>query len=343
MKKWQKRSMALLLAMLMTATCTVFGMTAFAVRSDVPDGWGFFNGIIPATTTADGEAEWESQQGEIDQFLTRKIKSVELPVKACQYVGKPRVQKKVIVKDSAGKIIDSRYYKVFHKNNTYIGTASVTVDFNKGMRREQGVDDPSGMTLYEGTVTKTFKIYMAAPRVVNANKGFKITWTKQAGATGYEVWRSKDGGSYIKAKTVSGGNTTTFTNTADAANVNGSKYQYKIKPLIKNDGTDKFSNVRTSYKVARPTIKTISNSSNGIKLTWEKNSKASGYQIWRSEDGGKTYIKAKTITNPSTTSFNNSAANKKGKTYKYKMRSYKTVSGVNYYSTFSPVRTITKK
>ena len=327
--------------MVMIFSCAAFGMTAFAQgnydeeENNCPhDEWYLYDAFLPATLKTDGRAEWECCECfERREFTTYKIKSVTIPSNAYPYTGKA-IQPKVTVKDRTGKVIDKQYYTVTSKNHKNLGIATMKIVFGT---REYG-------DLYKDTVTKTFLIYMDAPKVVNADKGFRITWKKQPGATGYEVWRSADNGkTYVKAKTLKGSNATTFTNTNDAANVNGRKYKYKIRPVM--PGNTGFSRMKSCYKVARPTIKTISNTQKGIKLTWAKNSKATGYQIWRSDNGGKSYIKAKTIKTPSTTAFTNTAAaaNKNGKKYYYKMRSYKTVNGITYYSTYSPVKTIVRK
>ena len=62
----------------------------------------------------------------------------------------------------------------------------------------------------------------------------------------------------------------------------------------------------------------------GIKLTWTRNSKAKGYEIYRKMNGGK-WTKVKTITKNSTLSCVDKAV-KHGKTYSYKVCAYKDTS-----------------
>ena len=180
-------------------------------------------------------------------------------------------------------------------------------------------------------------------------KGFKVTWKKISGASGYQVWRSGDNGrSYIKAKTVKGENTTTFTNTASAVNKSGQKFKYKIRAYKTANGKttySAYSPVRSVYRVAAPSGLAVSNAAKGFKVTWNKVSGVTGYQVWRSENNGKSYIKAKTIRSAGTTRFTNSAdaANRDSLKYKYKVRAYKVVSGKTHYSAYSPVKACVKK
>ena len=74
-----------------------------------------------------------------------------------------------------------------------------------------------------------------------------------------------------------------------------------------------------------------------IKLTWDKISGASGYEIQRYNPSTGKYVKIKTIKKGSTVSYTNSGLTS-GLTYKYKMRSYKTVKGKKIYSYYCPAK-----
>lgn len=64
-----------------------------------------------------------------------------------------------------------------------------------------------------------------------------------------------------------------------------------------------------------------------VKLTWNRDSKATGYYIYRSNKKKGGYKKVKTITKNKSVTWTDSGV-KKGKTYYYKIRSYvKTSSG----------------
>ena len=93
--------------------------------------------------------------------------------------------------------------------------------------------------------------------------------------------------------------------------------------------------------IRKPVLAVSSVSSNKIKLTWNKISGASGYEIQRYNSSRKEYTTIKTIKNGSTVSYTNSGLSKKT-TYKYRIRSYKTVRGkkiYSYYCTAKSART----
>lgn len=76
---------------------------------------------------------------------------------------------------------------------------------------------------------------------------------------------------------------------------------------------------------------------NKLTLTWDKVSDAEKYQVYVSTDGGKTYSRYKTYKATATKA---TYTLKKGNTYKFKVRSYKTVNGKKVYSKWSNVKTV---
>ncbi len=117
-------------------------------------------------------------------------KTITLSKTSLTYTGKAQ-KPTVKVVDTKGKVISASYYTVTYKNNTNVGTATVTVTF-KGN--------------YSGTKNLTFKI--VAPtvkaatisKVTSVKKGFKVTWKKQS-VTGYEIQYSLKS-NFKSAKTV---------------------------------------------------------------------------------------------------------------------------------------------
>lgn len=106
---------------------------------------------------------------------------------------------------------------------------------------------------------------------------------------------------------------------------------YKISIQIggkKNTGYIKKSYVTI---IRKPTLSVKAMSADKIKLTWDKISGASGYEIQRYDPLKGKYVKIKTIPKGSTVSYTNGGL-KSGSTYKYKIRSYKTVRGKKIYS-----------
>ncbi len=73
-----------------------------------------------------------------------------------------------------------------------------------------------------------------------------------------------------------------------------------------------------------------------LTLNWKKNSKATGYQIYRSDAPDGTFKRIKTISSKATTSYKDTDLTD-GTYYYYKVRSYIVVDSKKYYSAFSPV------
>ena len=88
---------------------------------------------------------------------------------------------------------------------------------------------------------------------------------------------------------------------------------------------------------AKPaSVKAARASSSSIKLTWKKVSGASGYEVYRATKKTGTYSKVTTIKKGSTVSYTNKKLTK-GKTYYYKVRAYRTVSGKKVYGSYSDI------
>lgn len=148
------------------------------------------------------------------------------------------------------------------------------------------------------------------------------TMTGKVNGSGVAV-RSGPSTSKKKLKTVGRNTGITITGTS------GSWYKISIKV----GGKNKTGYIKKSYVtiIRKPTLKTSAASASKIKLTWGKISGASGYVIQRYSSSKKKYVTVKTIKKGTTTSYTNSGL-KKNTTYKYRIRSYKTVRGHKIYS-----------
>ena len=85
-----------------------------------------------------------------------------------------------------------------------------------------------------------------------------------------------------------------------------------------------------------PSIK-LSTGSKKIKVSWNKISGSTGYEVYRATSKSGKYSKIKTVTKGSTLSYTNIKLSK-GKTYYYKVKAYKTVDGKKVYSSYSSVK-----
>ena len=90
---------------------------------------------------------------------------------------------------------------------------------------------------YSGTVEKTFKIKLAAPKIsisnVASSGAIKLSWKAVEGADRYEIQRSVgNDDNYVAYKTTT---STSFTNTATTA---GTTYYYKVKAVHENSSAN---------------------------------------------------------------------------------------------------------
>ena len=172
-----------------------------------------------------------------------------------------------------------------------------------------------------------------------SNSAIKLTWTKASDVTGYYVYRSTDGKTYSKIKTLTA-YTTTYTNTSLTA---GKKYYYSIASY-KNTSTGavaigpKSSAVNaltiSSSKLSYPSgfaVKEVA--TDAIKLVWNKASNASGYYIYRSIDN-KNFSRIKAL--PSSSTSYTDIALYLDTTYYYKIASYVNANGSIGLSAKSP-------
>ena len=96
---------------------------------------------------------------------------------------------------------------------------------------------------------------------------------------------------------------------------------------------------QTIVRPAKVTKLTVSSKKKKAFLKWKKNSKATGYEIYRATKKNGKYKKIRTIKKASAVTFTDSKV-KKGKTYYYKVRAYKTVKRNKANGKFSAVRKV---
>ena len=237
----------------------------------------------------------------------------------------------VTVTDNGITLKKNTDYTVSYKNNNAIGTATVTI---------------TGKGNYTGVKTLTFKINPAKVTSLKQSTSYstaniKMSWTKVAGAAGYEVYRGDSkNGSYKLLKTVT---TNSCTNSGLKA---GSKYYYKVRAYKTVNGKKvygAYSDAKSMLtKPASPSKISLSAGSRQVKISWEKSGGANGYEVYMSTAKDGTYTKIKTA-NSSTVSYTKTGL-VKGQKFYFKVKAYKT-TGTNekVYSGWSTVKTVTVK
>ena len=82
--------------------------------------------------------------------------------------------------------------------------------------------------------------------------------------------------------------------------------------------------------------------SHKITLKWTKNTKVTGYKVYRATSLNGTYKLVKTTTSNKTTTAT-IRSHKKGKTYYYKVLGYKKIAGYHVYTKTGAIRVIKAK
>ena len=159
----------------------------------------------------------------------------------------------------------------------------------------------------------------------------KVSWKKVSGASGYEVWRSKAGGSYKKVKTVKNGSKKSWKNTGLTA---GKVYRYKVRAYRVVSGTKVYGAYSGVAKLTvRPAKVIISKVSSSKKrsgtVKWGKIGAASGYQLAYRRKSSKTwhYVTVK--------STKRTLSDLRSKRYYVKVRAYKKANGKLWYGAWS--------
>ena len=171
--------------------------------------------------------------------------------------------------------------------------------------------------------------------VVNNTTGITISWKKVSGAAGYCIYRKSGSTSeWKKVKDIMKGTSLSWN---DTSAVNGKKYIYTVKAYNKSAFSSYDEKGKTNVRLTTPVLSEATNSSpKKMTIIWKKNNSASGYQI-RYRTGNVT--KTTTVSGNSNVKKVVSGLTK-GKTYTINIRSYKTLSNVKYYSTWSKSKTV---
>ncbi len=179
---------------------------------------------------------------------------------------------------------------------------------------------------------------MSITATATAYNKVSISWSAVSGASGYQLYRStSQGGTYSLVKTTAA---RSYTNSKLKT---GTTYYYKVRAYKKVGG----KKIYGSYSLvasAKPVLSNISGfkasaySPTAVKVSWGKVSGRSGYEIWRSTspDSGFKLVKSTSSASYKNTGLTPSVTGSPV-TYHYKVRAYRTVSGVRVYSAFTAI------
>ena len=263
-----------------------------------------------------------------NDFQSKTITSDMITIPDVSYTGK-QVTPKITIKD--GSIVLKENIDYIFWTSKYINPGTYTV-------RIFGQS-----ALYNGDITKSFNVKYAPPvisNLFNTAGGVKLTWGKVKGAAKYRVFRKTGSGSWTKMTD------TTNTFFTDKTAKNGTQYTYTVR-CISADGKHFTSNYdktgKTIVYLLRPSISSLTSPKTAqMTVKWGKNAKATGYIIQYSVSSKFTGAKNINVKGAAAVSktITNLTAKKK---YYVRVRTYKTVSSKNYYSTWSAAKNVTTK
>lgn len=239
---------------------------------------------------------------------------VQISKKQHTYTGKEIRPELIIVYDGE-RFIEGIDYTLSYENNIEVGTGKIKIQF-KNFTKTGIVSftitkaDISGCSVSLSASSYTYNKKARKPSVTVKNGSFNLTK-----GTDYSVTYSNN----IKVGTATvkiTGLGTHYTGTA--------KKTFRIIPK----GTS---------------ISKLKKKSKGFTVKWKKQAtQTTGYQIQYSTSSKFKSAKTKTIKKVKTTSTSISKLKKK-KTYYVRIRTYRTVSGVKYYSAWSKVKKVKTK
>lgn len=169
------------------------------------------------------------------------------------------------------------------------------------------------------------KTSVQAPKIEstsNLEKGVYLKWNAIDGASFYNVYRKVPGGSWYYIKSVK---TNSY---LDTTAQNGKEYTYTVR-ASKNKVLSPYYAGTTVKFLSQVNFKGVSNSKNGVYISWNANTSADGYYIYRQVNNGKwawyTSVKNKNITGYTDKNVIS------GNTYRYRIRAFSgpTLSGYN--------------
>lgn len=291
------------------------------------DGWIFTGWARKATAT---EADYADKQ-KVENLSATEGTTISLyavwkkDITQCDisgvnssyvYAGKAIRPIPVVTADGT-KLTNGIDFILSFKNADKCGKATVTV---------------TGKKDYAGIATLTYKIVpgkVNVTKTVRAKTSVKLKWDKVAGADSYRIY-IKTGSSYKKLTDVKG---TSYKHSKLKA---GTVYRYRITAIGGGQAGEK-TEITTATKTSVPTLAAKSSKKGQVQLTWNKVSKATGYQIVMSTKKSTGYKSVKSLSAKKTSYTKKSL--KSGKTYYFKVRTFIKADGSKFYSGYSkPVK-----
>lgn len=231
----------------------------------------------------------------------------------------------VVVKDGKKVLAEGNDYTVSYLNNKNIGTATITV-IGKGN--------------YSGSVVKKFDIVSAPITGLKASNQKKTTaklsWAKASNITGYQVYTND-----AKKRVAQ----TTKTSVTIKKLKSGTTYKYKVRTYTKIGKVTYYGDFKTITFATQPekvaaTVK--SSKTKTAVVSWKKVAGSNGYEIYCSTSKKGTYQPVAYILRNNVLNYTQTGL-KKGKTYYYRVRAYRSIDGKKVYGAFSDIGSVKVK
>lgn len=234
------------------------------------------------------------------------------------------VSPSVTVTNGGTVLTEDTDYTVSYQNNSGVGTATVNV---------------FGAGIYDGYInlTKTFNIVPDTVQNMQISKAgtntVDLSWSPVSGADGYTVQILKNGkwvsvGNFVGTSAQIGGllpGSVNYVHIAAYASSNGKTYIGNYNTSVK---------IETTVGAINPRVSAYAN--NFVTLTWNKQTAANGYEVFKYDASSKKYVLYKNITNSNTNTckVTGLASNKK---YDFKVRAYQIDDSEKTYAPFGAV------
>lgn len=170
-----------------------------------------------------------------------------------------------------------------------------------------------------------------------------LSWTEVYGADGYRVYQySPDADKYVKIMDIDDGSA----GCEIAGLAPAREYSFRIKAFRRVDGNiywgKQSDNCDTVTKPSKVKNVKLTTKASAITLMWDKTARASGYRIFRLDESTGEYVKIATVKGNQTFSYKDTDL-RKGTSYTYKVRAYKSYHGTNYCGGYSNAVTLKAK
>jgi GH25 family lysozyme M1 (1,4-beta-N-acetylmuramidase) len=240
--------------------------------------------------------------------IVKDLKKLTIGNVSTQTMKNKAVTPNISIKDGKTTLKLNKDYKLTYKNNSHIGTATMTI---------------TGIGKYTGKITKSFKI-------IKSVSALSISSISNKEYTGKSLTPSL---------TIKNGTKTLKKNKDYTLTYKNNKKTGKATITIKGKGNYTGSKTVSFYIVPKKvSISTLTKGKKYINVKYKKVTGASGYQISYKKQGSSKW----TSVNSSSLSkkLTNLSSQKK---YSVKVRAYKIVNGKKYYGSYSQTKTITTK